>query len=67
MTHHVERINLEDVLDAYVSEVQTPSHAALVEWIRRYPQFAQELTDFTVAWIRMETLPPASSAKSLTD
>jgi hypothetical protein len=48
---------LDDILDAYLAAAQTPNHEVLREWIRKYPQYERELTDFTVAWIQMEEFP----------
>jgi len=48
------RRTLEEVLDDYVTTVEVPSHATLVEWIRRYPQFEQALVEFTAAWSGLE-------------
>jgi transcriptional regulator with XRE-family HTH domain len=50
---------LEDVLDEYVLAVQQPNQAALVEWVARYPQYEDELTNFTVEWARVEHAPDA--------
>src|SRR5205814_2330728 len=45
-----------------------PTHANLIEWIRKYPQFEKELTEFTVSWSVMETLPePEEPDKNLED
>ena len=48
---------LEDVLDAYVASDDGPA-ASLDDWIRRYPQYEQELTEFAISWSLMESLPP---------
>ena len=56
MANQVEQNALDDVLDAYVAEVQEPSRVRLMEWVRQYPQFEQALTEFTVAWIRNRAL-----------
>ncbi len=63
MTHPIERPELEDVLDAYVVEVETPISATLAEWIQRYPQYERELTEFTVAWGQMQSLAPAEGTE----
>ncbi len=47
---------LEDVLDAYVAETETPDHAALVQWIQRYPRYARQLADFSASWSLTRTL-----------
>lgn len=54
---------IEEVLDAYVASVQTPNHSTLLEWIRRYPEYEQQLTDFTVSWSLMASLPPVKAAE----
>lgn len=55
---------LEDVLDAYVASDVGPN-GALDEWIRRYPEYEQELTEFAVSWSLMESLPPAPDAEEV--
>ena len=49
---------LEDILDAYVASDGDP-YISLNDWIRRYPQYEQELTEFAVSWSLMEA--PLSS------
>ena len=55
---------LEDVLDAYVAS-GVDQIAALEQWIQRYPQYEQELTDFAVSWSLMESMPSGSNAKEI--
>ena len=55
---------LDNILDAYVTEVETPNLEVLKEWIRKYPQYQRELTDFTIAWIQMEELRPINRDKT---
>lgn len=50
-------IPLQDVLDALVGEVDEPTGANLEEWVARYPAYAAEITDFTLAWAATEHLP----------
>lgn len=50
-------MNLQDLIDEYVFAVGRPSYRTLVAWIERYPQYRDELTDFTVAWSLMENVP----------
>ncbi len=50
---------LEDVLEAYVAANSSRSRDVLAEWIRRYPQYEHELTEFTVNWSLATWLPPA--------
>ena len=57
MNEHVGRETVDDVLNAYVASSARPSYEALTEWIRRYPHFESELTEFTVGWSLNETLP----------
>lgn len=59
MNERIERETLEDVLNDYVDSTPVPNHATLAEWVKRYPQYANDLTEFTVSWMRMETLPAA--------
>ncbi len=61
MKQHSERETLEDILNAYVASTSAPSHASLAEWIRLYPQYERELTEFTVSWSVIESLPPSKS------
>jgi hypothetical protein len=48
---------LEDVLYQYLEVAPNPDYATLQAWITRYPEFAQELTEFTVAQNRMQGVP----------
>lgn len=54
--------SLGDVLNDYIASEPNPSHAALNRWIRRYPEYKKELTEFTVNWSLMEHLPPSAKA-----
>ena len=56
---------LEDILNDYVSSEPNPSHTALEKWIRKFPQYKEELTEFTVNWSLMETLPPSDDIKEV--
>ena len=49
---------LEDVLDAYVASDVGPN-SPLDEWLRSYPEFEREITDFAASWSLMKSLPPA--------
>ena len=57
MNEPIEQVTLEQALDAYVEDSPEPSLEKLKEWIKRYPQFERELTEFIVAWIQTEHLP----------
>lgn len=54
---------VEDVLNAYVASVEAPSHTVLLEWIKRYPEYEKELTDFSVSWSLMTSLAPHEAAE----
>jgi transcriptional regulator with XRE-family HTH domain len=58
MSERNGRESVEAVLDAFMASEPDPSGAVLREWIRRYPYYERELTDFAVGWILMDTLPP---------
>jgi len=53
-------LTLDDVLDAYVTAVPHPDRTHLQEWIGKYPEFGDELTQFTMDWIAMEWAPRPS-------
>lgn len=48
---------LDEVLEAYVMSDGGPSVTALGEWIRRYPNFEEELTSLTAQWGLATHLP----------
>jgi len=49
--------SLAEVLDAYTLALQIPNRAILIEYIHLYPQFEQELIDFTMAWMEAKNSP----------
>ena len=55
---------LEDILDAYVASGVGPN-SPLNEWIRRYPEFEQELIEFAASWSLMKWLPPAPGTEEV--
>jgi hypothetical protein len=55
MTKNSDVTQLEDVFDELVASEQLPSGAVLDRWIRRYPQFEQELIDFVASWSLMDS------------
>jgi hypothetical protein len=57
MNNPLGQYSLEEVLDAYVAVTTKPSREILAEWVKRFPQYANELADFTVAWIQTEHFP----------
>jgi hypothetical protein len=48
---------LETVLQSYVETTSEPSPQTLKQWVHRYPQFERELTEFTLTWNLVNTLP----------
>ena len=66
MNEQVKRLNLEDILDAYVASGDDPG-SSLNEWIQRYPEYEKELTEFAVSWSLMESLPPAPDSQKIDD
>lgn len=58
MTMHNRQVILEDVLNEYVASSAEPNKEILEEWLHHYPQYEQELLDFTISWSLMEQLPP---------
>jgi hypothetical protein len=65
MNQNSERRSLDDVLNAYAISDPGPGYASLVEWIRRYPYYEQELTEFTANWALMKWLPtPAATQQT---
>ena len=60
----MEQERLEDVLDAYVASGGGPN-SSLDEWIRRYPEFEQEIIDFAASWSLMKWLPPDPGAEQV--
>lgn len=63
MNDQIECQRLEDVLDAFVASAADPENVSLAEWIRRYPQYERELTEFAASWSLMRSLPPALDAE----
>lgn len=59
-------MTLDDILHAFIETVPEPSVVDLTDWIRRYPQFRQELIDFTASrelmqWLPDEDIAPVNS------
>lgn len=65
MNDQQERQTLEDVLDEFVASGAGPNSASLAEWIRRYPQYERELTEFAASWSLMKWLPPSPDAEEV--
>lgn len=60
MSKHPEQDTLDDVLNAYLDVAPTPSAEDLAVWVQKYPQYREELTEFTVARSLMLHLPANS-------
>ena len=56
---------LGDVLNEYVASELHPSYSSLEKWIRKFPEYKEELTEFTAAWSPMEDLPPPNNIKEV--
>ena len=55
---------MDDVLNAYAISDPGPGYASLMEWIRRYPYYERELTEFTANWSLITWLPaPAANQR----
>lgn len=61
MNQYSEQASLDDVLNAYAISDPGPGYASLAEWIRRYPQYEQELTAFAADWALCTWLPTSTS------
>jgi len=59
VNHRMEPESLDDVLEAFMVSIDVLDTATVAEWVGRYPQYEQELTDAAVAWIEMDRLPAA--------
>ena len=51
---------LDDALNTYVEMNNRPTAENLKEWVRRYPQFREDLSEFAVAWAEELILPTAA-------
>jgi DNA-binding transcriptional ArsR family regulator len=47
----------EDVLNEVMLAEDTPSHAALIRWTDRYPDYAEDLTKFFATWAMQAVQP----------
>ncbi len=63
MNKLVGRADLDDVLDGYMTEADSPGPDILVEWIRRYPQYERELMECAVAWAQTEWAPKSKETE----
>lgn len=65
MNQNSERASLNDVLNAYAISDPGPGYASLAEWIRRYPYYERELTEFTANWALFTWLPAPAANQSV--
>ena len=65
MNDQKERQKLDDVLDALVASGTEPNSPSFVDWIRRYPQYEQELIEFAASWSLMTWLPLSPDGKEV--
>jgi transcriptional regulator with XRE-family HTH domain len=66
MKNQIDPVELDDVLDAFLA-TGAPSATALREFIQRYPQFQQELTEFAASWQLSEALPMSPDVQRVSD
>jgi hypothetical protein len=59
-TPTMDRLN--DILDAYAASTPGPNFETLKEWVRRYPEFEAELTEFTIDWRLLHAFSPDAQA-----
>jgi len=59
MIRNEKATTLDDVLNEFVAECESPTSEALGAWVGRYPQFRRELIDFAAAWAEQMVLPEA--------
>jgi hypothetical protein len=51
------KVGLPDIIDAYIAETEEYNHDTLLAWVRRYPEYSQELTDFAAEWSLVRNVP----------
>ncbi len=54
MSKPVDYKDFDDLLDAYLVEVEKPNLEQMNEWIKNYPSFGQELAEFTANWFLID-------------
>jgi hypothetical protein len=63
MTQHKDETRVDDVLMTYAVSSPGPGYEQLRDWIAKYPQYAEELIDFTAQWAVIHDVPmPADLA-----
>ena len=61
-TQHNE-IKLHDVLHEFVLTAERPDANSLEEFVKKYPQFSMELTNFAAEWLLQDLLPENEASK----
>lgn len=59
MTQDYARPSLDDVLEQYAAE--GPNYNTLNKYVRQFPEYRNELSDFTVQWSAMEHTEPTET------
>ena len=54
MKKRTESCSLDQVIDAYLSVSIKPNRETLDDWIQWFPEYENELTDFTITWNEIE-------------
>jgi hypothetical protein len=67
MNNQLNSDELDQILDAYITENEILSKETLKDWIHRYPQYERELMELTVTLIKMQATPPADISKEEED
>lgn len=67
MNDRIDHDTLDAMLDALVASEAGPHGPLLDDWIRRYPDYAQELTEFAAGWSLMRSLPPAPGTREVSE
>jgi hypothetical protein len=49
---------LDSVIEKYTAASPGPSREMLAEWVARYPQYKEDLTDFTIDWTLASPITP---------
>lgn len=53
-----EKINLDDVINAYMASSVDSGEDTLSEWVERYPQYESELRETAAYWKLLKGVPP---------
>jgi hypothetical protein len=65
LTMATKRTELDEILEAYAGSDSGPNREALIDWTRRFPQYQQELTEFTVRWSMLRWLPDKDEDRAI--